>query len=325
SPGRSYQGFLGLVAHEYFHLWNVKRLRPEPLGPFNYDAENYTKLLWVSEGFTSFYDDLLVCRAGLMSPDRYMEIVGSSISYVENTAGNKVQTVTESSFDAWIKFYRRNENSANSEVSYYSKGAVIAMLLNLEIIKETKGEKSLDDVMKYMYDRYYKKLDRGFTDAEVKEALEKFTGKKLDTFFEKYVNGTETPDYNAYFAAAGLKLVDTSAENNPALGASVKNNDGKIVVTAVTRNSSAWNGGLNVNDEVIAVNNYRVEDLTKLISTFNVGDEVKFLISRDGIIQELTIKLQPDQNLRYRVEAVENPTEQQQKNFQKWLELQIAK
>ena len=139
SSEAGYNGFLSLVAHEYFHLWNVKRLRPEPLGPFDYDNENYTRLLWVSEGITSYYDDLIVRRAGFTTPQRYLDVVSGSINSVENTPGNKVQAVAEASFDAWIKYYRRNENSSNAEVSYYTKGGVLGHLLNMEIMEATKG------------------------------------------------------------------------------------------------------------------------------------------------------------------------------------------
>lgn len=209
-----YNGFLSLVAHEYFHLWNVKRLRPLPLGPFDYNQENYTDLLWVSEGITSFYDDLIVRRSGFTSPQRYLDIVAGSINSVENTPGNKVQTVAESSFDAWIKFYRRNENSNNAEVSYYTKGGVLGQLLNMEVMEATGGDKTLDDVMRYMYNRYYKQLGRGFKEEEFKEGVEKVSGRSMDAFFRDYVNGTKTPDYNAYFDAAGLRLVNVNEGSN---------------------------------------------------------------------------------------------------------------
>ncbi|GAB3815859.1 PDZ domain-containing protein [Pontibacter rugosus] len=209
-----YTGFLSLVAHEYFHLWNVKRLRPEALGPFNYNQENYTTLLWVSEGITSYYDDLIVRRAGFTTPDRYLAVVAGSINSVENTPGNKIQSVAEASFDAWIKYYRRTENSNNAEVSYYTKGGVLGHLLNMEVMEATKGEKSLDDVMKLMYQRYYKNLKRGFKETEFKEAIEKVSGRNMDKFFQDYVHGTKTPAYNEYFDAAGLQLVNTNEGSN---------------------------------------------------------------------------------------------------------------
>ncbi|WP_276495747.1 M61 family metallopeptidase [Pontibacter litorisediminis] len=319
----SYHGFLALVAHEYFHLWNVKRLRPEPLGPFDYNNENYTRLLWVSEGITSYYDDLLVRRAGFYSPDRYLGIVAGSINSVENTPGNKIQPVAESSFDAWIKYYRRNENSNNAEVSYYTKGGVLGHLLNMEIMEATKGEKSLDDVMRYMYERYYKKLNRGFKEAEFKEAVERISGRNMDTFFRNYVNGTESPDYNKYFDAAGLQLVNTN-EGSQAInwGASAAMSGGKLMVRGVSRGSSAWEGGLNVNDEIIAVNGYRAgDDLERLISSMGIGETAEVLISRDGKLQTLEVKMLQDNSVRYQFIRVDNPTPTQEKIFNTWLNI----
>jgi predicted metalloprotease with PDZ domain len=137
-----YKNFLGLVAHEYFHLWNVKRIRPIELGPFDYDNENYTSMLWISEGFTSYYDDLICQRAGILSADRFLEISASNINTIENLPGNQVQPVCEASFDAWIKYYRSNENSSNATTNYYSKGSVLALLLDLEIVSATRRERN---------------------------------------------------------------------------------------------------------------------------------------------------------------------------------------
>ncbi|AKD05793.1 peptidase M61 [Pontibacter korlensis] len=319
----SYHGFLALVAHEYFHLWNVKRLRPEPLGPFDYNKENYTRLLWVSEGITSYYDDLIVRRAGFYSPDRYLGIVAGSINSVENTPGNKVQTVAESSFDAWIKYYRRNENSNNAEVSYYTKGGVLGHLLNMEVMEATKGEKSLDDVMRFMYQRYYKKLNRGFTEAEFKEAVEKISGRNMDEFFRSYINGTETPDYNKYFDAAGLQLVNSN-EGSTAInwGASTSMSGGKLLVRGVSRGSSAWEAGLNVNDEIVAVNGYRAgDDLERQIASMNVGDTAEVVVARDGKLITLNAKMLQDNSVRYHFVPVDNPTPLQKKIFTTWLNL----
>ncbi|GGG01579.1 peptidase M61 [Pontibacter amylolyticus] len=318
---QGYTGFMALVAHEYFHLWNVKRMRPAPLGPFDYDKENYTRLLWVSEGITSYYDDLLTQRAGLMSTQRYLDVVAGSITSVENTPGNQVQTVAESSFDAWIKYYRRNENTNNAEVSYYTKGGVLGQLLNMEIMKNTKGDKSLDDVMRYMYDRYYTKLNRGFTEQEFKEALERFAGRKLDDFFQNYVHGTKTPDYNQYFEAAGLRLVNQNeGVLNLNWGAGTALENGRTIVKTVARGSSTYEGGLNVNDELIAIEGYRVEsDISPLISGRAIGDQVPVTVVRDGKLLELQIPIVADKSVRYRFERVEKPTAVQQKIYNKWL------
>jgi predicted metalloprotease with PDZ domain len=173
-------GFLGLAAHEYFHLWNVKRMRPKALGPFDYDNENYTTDLWIVEGFTSYYDKMVMQRAGFYTPEKYLEILATTINGVENQPGSKFQSVSDASFNAWIHYYRPNENSRNSGISYYDKGALIGMLFDLEIINATKGQKSLDDLMKAMYNEYYKNQKRGYTDAEFKAMAEKIAGKSFD-------------------------------------------------------------------------------------------------------------------------------------------------
>src|SRR5688572_22340177 len=204
-PDTSYRGFLGLVSHEFFHLWNVKRIRPDALGPFDYTKENYTKLLWVAEGVTSYYGDLILRRAGLINEKDFLAETARAFQTLQNTPGRLEQSVEESSFDAWIKFYRPDENSVNSQISYYDKGAIVALLLDLEIRKRTSGAKSLDDVMRYLYTEFFKK-DRNYTPADFQKAAELAAGSSLTEFFAKYARGTEDLNYNSALAAAGLQL-----------------------------------------------------------------------------------------------------------------------
>lgn len=310
--GGSYKGFLSLVAHEYFHLWNVKRIRPEALGPFDYNNENYTNLLWVMEGFTSYYDELLLYRAGIYNEDEIIRKFTGSISSIENQPGNKVQPVAHSSFDAWIKAYRRNENSYNTTISYYTKGSVIANMLDLTIINATKAEKNLDHVMQYLYNEYYKKQGRGFTDAEMQAALEHVSGLKLNDFFEKYINGTQTFDYKTIFGYAGFS-VETIINNDPSFGASFSGNN----IKTVYRNSTAYDGGINVNDEIIAVDGFRLSgDISSFIEDKKVGDTLSVLFSRDNIIQTLNIPLKSRGNTRY---LIANENEEKNAIHKKWL------
>ncbi|HYH55287.1 MAG TPA: peptidase M61, partial [Anseongella sp.] len=205
---KGWTSFMSLAAHEYFHLWNVKRLRPIALGPFDYDRENYTHMLWVAEGFTAYYDNWIVRRTGFFSPEEYLQEVTGLIGTVENTPGNKVQAVTEASFDAWIKYYRPNENSYNTTISYYSKGAILGLMIDMAIRRHSGGKQSIDDLMSYLYRRFYKEMERGYKDEEFREAVEKFAGPMGD-FFEKYVQGTDPIPYNDFFETVGLKLVRT--------------------------------------------------------------------------------------------------------------------
>ena len=318
----SYLSFLSLVAHEYFHLWNVKRLRPEALGPFNYSVENYTQMLWVSEGFTAYYDDLITRRTGFYSPEKYLDLVSSTINTIENAAGNKIQSASESSFDAWIKYYRRNENSTNSTVSYYDKGALIALVIDMEIMNQSKGSKNLDDLMKYMYDEYYTKLNRGFTDEEFQKGVEKLTGKSMDLFFRNQIYGTQAFDYNTIFTSAGLKLVNTNAnKNEPFLGIMNTQVGGKIMVTSVLRNGSAQLAGISPNDEIIASDNYRVDDVAKIVVGKKVGDVCKLVINRDGKILTIDVPLLKSTIVKYTLEQMDKPTELQTKVYKKWLKI----
>ncbi|KAA3438445.1 M61 family metallopeptidase [Rufibacter hautae] len=317
---RGYEGFLNLVAHEYFHLWNVKRLRPIALGPFDYNQENYSRMLWVSEGFTSYYADILMRRAGFTSEREHLEKIGSSITSVENTPGNKVVSAAQSSFDAWIKQYRPDENSYNTHLSYYSKGALLGMLLDMEILKATNGTKSLDDAMKAMYDEYFKKKKRGFTDQEFQQGIEKLTGGSMNDFFRRYVYGVETPDYNTFFSAVGITLTDVNkGTNNPLLGAGISTTTGKPVVTTVNRNGSAWQSGLNVNDEIIGLNGYRVaDDINKSIPAYAVGDVLELVINRSGQLMILPVTLLKDQTIKLRADLAPTATEAQKKSYLKW-------
>jgi len=292
-----YKGFLSLVAHEYFHLWNVKRIRPIALGPFDYNNENYTDLLWVMEGFTSYYDELLLYRAGFYTEEEIIRKLSGSISSIENQPGNKVQPVADASFNAWIKAYRPNENSYNTTISYYTKGSVVANMLDLMIINSTKGKKSLDNVMQYLYNEYYKKENRGFTIKEMQKTLETISGLELSDFFNNYIFDVKSFDYPTIFGYAGYKL-ETNTNTNPSLGISSSGN----FIKRVIRNGSAYEGGLNVNDEIISIDGYRVKNnISELISDKKVGDKVAITISRDNIIQTLDIVLKERGNTYYRL------------------------
>lgn len=316
----TYQSFLGLVAHEYFHLWNVKRLRPVVLGPFNYDEENYTRMLWVSEGFTAFYDNWLVKRAGYNTPEKYLDIIANEYSAQTNLPGDKEQSVADASFDAWIKYYRRNENSNNTQVSYYDKGSIIASLLNLMIIEHSGAKQNLDNLMSYLYEEYYKKKNTGFTDEQFKVAAEKFTGKNLDEFYKNYVNGVESIPYESYLKIVGLKLADLNASKNEAyLGANSTNTNGKVLITSVVKYSPAYKFGINVNDEILAIDNFRTDDLTKALTYKKAGDKISILLSRDGMTKTIEVTLVKNTSVKYKIEKIATPSPEQEAAYKQWI------
>jgi len=317
-----YQSFLSLAAHEHFHLWNVKRLRPIALGPFDYDNENYTTDLWIAEGFTAYYQDIILRHAGIIPADNYLKVLANDINSVENQPGKRFQSAADASYDAWIKAYRPNENSGNSTISYYSKGSVNAMMLDLEIINDSHARYSLDDVMRYMYLEYYKKLKRGYTDAEFKHGLEKFAGKNLDSFYNKYVYGVNDVDYNHYLGYAGYQITDDLAQSNsPVLGLTTVNTSGKLLVATVARDGAAWKGGINFNDELVAIDGKPITDLTTALNNKKTGDKVSVSVNRDGLPLTLPIILLRNPQVKYRIDTLSTVSPQQIIVRNKWLKL----
>lgn len=317
-----YQNFLALVAHEHFHLWNVKRLRPIVLGPFNYDEENYTTDLWIAEGFTAYYQNIILRHAHISTSENYLASAAGNMSVVTNQPGAKIQPLADASFDSWIKAYRPNENSVNSTISYYDKGASVAMLLDLEIIRDTKGKHSLDDVMHYMYQTYYKLKKRGYTDKEFKQGLEKFAGRNLDEFYNKYVYGLDVIDFGKYVGYAGYKLVDDMAAiNDPTLGITITSNGSKKTVATVLRGSAGWIDGINVNDELVSIDSVAITDFNTMLTGKKPGDKIALVVNRDGLPLTLPVTLLRNDKVKYRLEELPDATPDQLLVRKKWLGL----
>ncbi|MFC4143592.1 M61 family metallopeptidase [Pedobacter mendelii] len=329
-----YKGFLGLVAHEYHHLWNVKRLRPIALGPFDYDNENYTTNLWIAEGFTSYYENKYILRAGFDDQNGFVNALAGGIATVLNTPGAKVQSAAASSYDAWIIGYRPNENSKNISVSYYNKGEVIGILMDLEIINATKGAKSLDDVMKAMY-LQCKTLKRGYTDAEFKVMVEKISGISFTNFWTKYVNGVDDAEYVKYFSYAGVNVsTENATPDKPVTGAAGQLGNEGISITSTTRGSAAWDAGLNVNDIIISLDDTTVGDALStiklrspmvsleslpIVSKKKIGDVLKLKVKRDGIEKEISLTLKANPNVRLKATIDERATATQKAVLKKWM------
>jgi predicted metalloprotease with PDZ domain len=316
----TYKDFLSLVAHEYFHLWNVKRLRPFALGPFNYDQENYTTNLWVAEGFTAYYENLICNRTNIFTEEYFLAELTKDINAIANQPGNKIQTLSESSFNAWIKYYRPNENSSNSSISYYNKGALVASVIDLSIIHNSEGKYSLDDAMKFAYNEYYKKLKRGYTDAEFRIVLEKFAGKSLKSIYDKYINGTADINFGTYLGYAGLKIVDSNEGNKIAyLGANTALINDKVVIRNVARNSAAYLSGLNVNDVILSMDGIKPDNVAKLIAEKKPNDILKFIVDRDGIEKTIDVQLKSNPNKNFVISEMDEKSDLQKKVFAKWL------
>ena len=320
------RSFYGLVAHEFFHIWNVKLIRPDALGPFDYTRENYTRLLWVAEGLTSYYDNALVRRAGLMTDRQYLDLIARDIQNLQNTPGRLVQSAEEASFDAWIKYYRPDENTINSSVSYYDKGALVGLLLDLEIRRRSNGARSLDDVMRALYEDFARK-NRNYTPGDFQRAAERAAGGSLEEFFRRYVRGREELDYDAALAWAGLRL-DTASNKagRPAaeeayLGANLEEKEGRLTVKNVPAGTPAYEQGLYAFDHIVAVDGYRAtrEFLDARLAEKRAGDQLTLSVFRGDELRTLNIRLGGRRDTTYRIVPVAGATEQQKRNYQSWL------
>lgn len=320
-----YRRFAALVAHEFFHLWNVKRIRPDALGPFDYTKENYTRLLWVAEGITEYYGNLMVRRAGLMSERDYLDQLAKSIKDYQDTPGRLEMSAEEASLNAWIKEYRSDENSVNSAISYYDKGELLGLLLDLEIRGRTNNAKSLDDVMRYLYREFYEK-NRNYTPADFQKTCELMAGSSLEDFFARYVRGKDELNYDA-LNAAGLKLNRAGSDEmtvqpeRPFLGAELEQTGERLIVTSVRSGTPAYEQGLNARDQIVALDGVRVNNdlFETLIGAKRPGDVIHLTLFRDDNLRPLEIKLGGRVDAPYRFDQLPSPTAAQKQIYLSWL------
>ena len=299
----NYIKWLGIVAHEFFHVWNVRNMRPADLSPYDYQNEQYTSQLWLAEGLTSYYDNLLISRAGLIKPEEYMELLAKDIHRLETTPGRLLRPVTEASIDAWIRHYQPNSNSVNSTISYYTKGAVIGFVLDTYLRKESNGRHDLDKVMRKMYKLYSSKP---YTSDAFEQLVIDMGGPEAGEFLQSLLTTTSELDVDAALDWYGLKLerglVDAEDKDEektgevPLLsGFGVIWDEDKpgLIIKAVLAGSSGSDAGLMPGDEVLAIDEERLtaDKLESLMSSFHPGEETTLLISRRDRIISLDIKL----------------------------------
>jgi predicted metalloprotease with PDZ domain len=301
----SYLAWLELASHELFHAWNGKRLRPVELGPFNYEEEVFTRGLWVVEGVTDYYAELLVHRAGLSSEFEYLDALANKIDELQTTPGRSVQPVDVASFDAWIKFYRPDENTPNASVSYYTKGAVLAFLLDAKIRRATKGSKSFDDVLRAAFQKY--SGERGYTQDQLRAVAEQVSGLDLAAFWSGGVQGTADLDYTEALSTLGLRFrpAETDQPQRAWLGITTRNDGGRLVVSQVRRGTPAYAAGVNVDDEILAIDDFRVraDQLTARLDQYRPGDNVTLLIARRDQLLKLPVEFGADPQRDWRLEV----------------------
>lgn len=320
SSPRGREGFQSVVAHEFFHTWNVKQIRPRGISPYDYRRENYAREYWIAEGTTSYYTPVILRKAGLRSPGRTLGRLARVIKQDRDRPGHRVQSLGESSFDAWIKFWREHPQSYNSETSYYEKGSMVSLLLDLTIRHHSKNRHSLDDVMRALL-KDFPRTGQGYTVEDFRQLCEEQSGVSLEAFFKDYVDGTVPLPWESVLAYAGLEVTAEKAEPTPWLGIMTRERDGASIVTGVIAGSPAYDGGINVNDELIALDGHRVRsgDLPGRIAQKSVGDTARIAVIRDNMLREFSVLLGAHTVPDYTVTAMKNPTALQKEIYEQWL------
>lgn len=298
---KEYTTLLGLISHEYFHTWNVKRLRPVNFTKYNYFGEQYTELLWFFEGFTSYYDDLALYRAGIIDTQRYLQLLVRAINHVQNTPGSKVQSVAQSSFDAWTKYYKRDHNTNNHTISYYVKGALVALCYDLCLRTEERG--TLDDVMRVLW----RHCQGGpMSEKDFLGVLKAFTGRGFLTEHQNWVHGTKPLPCLDLLQLHGVEPALRSTTLAEQLGIDMEKNTQQTTIKTVAHNSVAQKIGLSAKDELIAINGWRIQKLDDLKPHVEDGKTHSLMYARDGRILHAQLTLPTSTNKRIKSLRIED-------------------
>lgn len=297
-----YRTYLGLCSHEYFHTWNVKRIKPAAFAPYDLTSEAYTSLLWLFEGFTSYYDDLMLVRSGVITEVDYFKLVAKTINSVLRGSGRTKQSVAESSFDTWIKYYRQDENAPNAIVSYYTKGSLIGLGLDLMIREQTRGKRSLDDVMRALWQRYGSHFhegrveERGVTEAEVEALFDEVTGIKCKRFFDQYVRGTDDVPLAKLLTPFGVTYQDEREQTKLSLGVRTSRDGNDCKLANVHEHSPAHRAGMSAGDVLVAIDGIRVtaSNLESLLARYRKGDVIEVHAFRRDELMRFSVTLAPD-------------------------------
>lgn len=320
-PPEEYRDFLTLFSHEFFHAWNVKRMRPRALGPFDYRAENYTRSLWIAEGLTSYYEEMIVRRAGILPVPEFMEHLSLVASQVKVLPAYRIQSPEESSFDAWIRYYRQDENSPNATPSYYRQGTVLGLLLDLQIRDATASVRTLDDAMRKVYQGTYVALGRGYTDDEFERACDEVSEGLTSEIFSRYVHSKAEIDFDSYLGLAGLSLSPKAgpSPDEGFIGIRTRTSPNVSVLTRLT-GSPAEACDLSPGDEVIATDGIRTDGqkLPFYVANKKPGTEVELLVSRLGTLKTVRARLGTKPVLEYRIQKKPAATEREKALFRAW-------
>lgn len=309
-----YRTFLGLCSHEYFHTWNVKRIKPAVFAPYDLQQENYTPLLWLFEGFTSYYDDLTLLRTGLIDARTYLGLLAKTINGVLRGSGRHKQSVAESSFDAWTKYYRQDENAPNAIVSYYTKGSLVALLFDLTIRRDTRGKKSLDDVMRVLWRRYGRQFyaeggGRGVNEADVEALFDEVTGLRLKPLFDLAVRGTRDLPLSEILAAFAVEMADKVKGGKLSLDVRTKKAGNDCQLANVYESGAAHTSGLSAGDVLVAMDGLRVTgaNLDTLLQRYCAGDNVTVHAFRRDELMTFDVTLRAESAPQFGLTLKEKP------------------
>ena len=315
-----YERFIQLVAHEFFHLWNVKRIRPKVLERFNYEAESYTTSLWFCEGTTSYYDLLIPLRAGIYNRQTCLKNLSKDLTKYLNTIGRTIQPLGESSYDAWIKLYRRDAYSDNNQISYYLKGQFVSLLIDLLIRAKHHNKRSLDDVMRLMWERFGQK-EVGFSETELRNTIAEVAEDNLDDFFYGYIETTEELPFDDYLHPFGLYLKTVAESDVPYLGIKVQSENNREVIKFVAAESPAAMGGIDANDELLAIDGIKVSATTldERLKDYQPEDTIQVTLFHQDELKTLAVTLAKPQSNRYELAIKDNLSQMQQEILVGWL------
>ena len=302
--GEGYVTLLGLISHEYFHAWNVKRLKPRELVRIDYTRENHTPLLWFFEGFTSYYDDLLLLRAGLIDAPRYLGLVAKTVNGVAATPGRQVQSVAQASFDAWVKYYRGDENTPNATVSYYTKGSLVALALDLTLRKEGRG--TLDDAMRLLW---HSSRGGAIDERDIAAALREIGGRSYAKELAAWVHGRGEMPLSTLFDAAGIGQQETAAGLAASLGLRLAEGAfSGVQVKSVLAGSAAAAAGISAGDELLAADGWRIRRLDDAQQWLATGEAFELLLVRDQRVLRLTLQAAAKPASSLSLSAAEKPS-----------------
>ncbi len=318
--GNSYRNFLRLVSHEFFHTWNVKQLRPKGITPYDYTKENYTEELWIAEGGTSYYDGLILSRTGHYSTEDIFSEIARAVEENRRRPGNRVQSLAESSFDAWIKFWKRNRQSYNAETDYYKKGADVSLVLDLELRFRSANRSSLDDVFKTMFERFPLGVS-GYTNEDFMNVCSELGSVSFKQFFDNYVYGTKPIEWEKFLSYAGLELRSKDSTVLPVVGISLSGFRDRVFISNVTPSSSAEDAGLSADDEIIAIDGLRAEYKTveKRLNEMKANELVKLTVFKQNKLSDVILRLKDRKIANYYVQKTAAPDALQKSIFESWL------